>query len=362
MTDVERRLLLEAFDSNWITPLGPFVDRFERMIAERAGRGHAVALSSGTAALHLALLMAGVKPGDEVLVPSLTFAASANAVVYCGAVPVFVDSEPQTWNIDPALVATELEAARAAGRRVAAVLSVDLYGNCADYDALVPICERYDVPLIADAAEAVGASFGGRPAGSFGRFSAFSFNGNKIVTCGGGGALLLDDADEAARARYLASQARQPVEHYEHTEVGFNYRLSNVLAALGCGQFERLDDVLDKRRAIRARYEALFGGRADIEFAPTSPRGVPNNWLNVVQLQAGESAVLAVIAALRAKGIEARRVWKPMHLQPVFSGHRMVGGAVACRAFAQGVCLPSGTDLNADQQTTIASTVCSVLG
>jgi dTDP-4-amino-4,6-dideoxygalactose transaminase len=353
MSDVERKLLLEAFDSNWITPLGPFVERFEAAVAEVAGRQHAVATSSGTAALHLALLLAGVQPGDEVLVPTLTFAATANAVVYCGAVPVFIDSEPATWNIDPELVEEELCSARASGRKIGAVVPVDLYGQCADYARLTAICRSYEVPLIADAAEAVGASYRGRPAGSFGELAAFSFNGNKIVTTGGGGALLTDDAALANRARYLATQARLPADHYEHSEVGFNYRLSNVLAALGCGQLERLGEVLGKRGTIRARYEELLGGRKDLEFSPASSSGVPNNWLTVVQLRAGEPAVLAVMAALRANAIEARRVWKPMHLQPVFSGHRMVGGAVACHAFDHGVCLPSGTDLAIDQIDTV---------
>ena len=362
MTDVERKLMLEAFDSNWVAPLGPFVDRFERELAALAGREHAVALSSGTAALHLSLLLAGVQPGDEVLVSTLTFAATANAVTYCGAVPVFIDSEPQTWNMDPALLEQELREARAAGRRIGAVIPVDLYGQCADYDELERICAEYEVPLISDAAEAVGASYKGRPAGSFGEFAAFSFNGNKIITTGGGGALLTDDGEAAARARYLATQARMPAEHYEHTEAGFNYRLSNLLAAVGCGQLERLPEILERRRETRARYEALLG-ELPVSFLPTSRAGVPNNWLTVVTLHPSmdDEMVLDLIHALRGLDCEARRVWKPMHLQPVFAAHRFVASGVADVAFRHGVCLPSGTAMSEEEQILVAKSVVSTL-
>lgn len=379
MTEVERRLLLEAFDSNWVAPLGPFVDRLEQQVAEVGGRAHAVALSSGTAALHLALLLAGVRPGDEVLVPTLTFAATANAVSYCGATPVFVDAEPASWNVDPQLLDDELRVARRVGRRVGAVLPVDLYGQCADYEALLRVCADHGVPLVADAAEAVGASFDGRPAGSFGLFSAFSFNGNKIITTGGGGALLTDDADAAARARYLATQARLPAEHYEHAEIGFNYRLSNLLAAVGCGQIDRLPDILERRRVVHGNYRALFADVPGVSFAPVSAKGTPNHWLTVIVLDGAGSSdgtdgpdcadgreaavvrVRAVIAALREQGCEARRVWKPMHLQPVFAGARAVGGAVAESAFAHGICLPSGTELTEAEQERIVATVCAAL-
>jgi dTDP-4-amino-4,6-dideoxygalactose transaminase len=363
MTDVERKLMLEAFDSNWVAPLGPFVDRFERELAALAGREHAVALSSGTAALHLSLLLAGVQPGDEVLLSTLTFVATASAVTYCGAVPVFIDSEPETWNIDPALVEQELREARAAGRRIGAVVPVDLYGQCADYDELERICAEYEVPLISDAAEAVGASYKGRPAGSFGEFAAFSFNGNKIITTGGGGVLLTDDGEAASRARYLATQARMPAEHYEHTEVGFNYRLSNVLAAVGCGQLERLPEILHRRREIRETYEELLSDVPGVSFAPVSADGEANNWLTVMLLAPGlgDEAVLAVIHALRALECEARRVWKPMHLQPVFKNHGFVASGVAEAVFERGICLPSGTGMSQDEQVLIAKAAESTL-
>jgi dTDP-4-amino-4,6-dideoxygalactose transaminase len=363
MTELERTLVLEAFDSNWVAPLGPFVDRFERELAALAGREHAVALSSGTAALHLSLLLAGVQPGDEVLVSTLTFAATANAVTYCGAVPVFIDSEPETWNMDPALLEQELREARAAGRRIGAVVPVDLYGQCADYDELERICAEYEVPLISDAAEAVGASYKGRPAGSFGPFAVFSFNGNKIITTGGGGALLTDDAEAAARARYLATQARMPAEHYEHTEVGFNYRLSNLLAAVGCGQLERLPEILQRRREIRETYEALLADMPGVSFSPVSANGSANNWLTVMLLdpELGDGAVLAVLHALRALECEARRVWKPMHLQPVFAANRFVASGVSDSVFTRGVCLPSGTDLEIDQQEAVVAAIIGVL-
>src|SRR3712207_6797786 len=239
--ELERKLLLEAFDSNWVAPVGPDLDAFEAQVAEIVGVRHAVALSSGTAALHLALVAAGVRTGDTVLVPSFTFAATANAVMYLGARPVFLDSTTESWNVDPALVAEELKRRCAKGRPPRAVVAVDMYGQCADYGPLVDACDRYGVALIEDAAEALGATYRGRPAGSFGLAGVLSFNGNKIITTGGGGMLVTDDDRVAERARYLATQARDPVAHYEHRTVGYNYRLSNLLAAVGRGQVQRLD-------------------------------------------------------------------------------------------------------------------------
>ncbi len=253
-------MLLEAFDSNWIAPLGPHVDAFEEEFAARVGVAHAVALSSGTAALHLALLLSGVQAGDDVLVPSFTFVATANAVVYLGATPVFVDCDSDTWTIDPDLLAEELNRRAAAGRSPAAVVTVDLYGQTCDYDRLLAACERHGVPLVEDAAEALGGTYRGRQAGSFGRFGVFSFNGNKIITTSGGGMLVSESADEAARARYLATQARDPFPHYEHTTIGYNYRLSNLLAALGRAQLAGLDSHIVRRRAINARYRDSAGG------------------------------------------------------------------------------------------------------
>jgi dTDP-4-amino-4,6-dideoxygalactose transaminase len=267
----ERERLLAAFDSNWITPLGPEVDGFEAELAARSGRSHGAALSSGTAALHLALILTGVGADDEVVVPTLTFAATANAVTYVGAAPVFIDSEFATWNLDPDLLGEFLAARATQGRLPAAVISVDLYGQCADYDRIVPVCEQYGVPLIVDAAEALGATWGGQPAGSFGVFGTFSFNGNKIITSGGGGMLTGDDGDAIARARNLASQAREPAPHYEHTTIGYNYRLSNVLAAIGRGQLADLDRKVARRRAINAMYRDALGGVDGVDFHAVAP-------------------------------------------------------------------------------------------
>ncbi len=264
---LEESYLVRALRSGWAAPAGPEIDAFEREVADRAGTRHAVAVSSGTAALHLALLTSGVRPGTVVVVPSLTFVATANAVAYTGAEPVFVDCDPETGNLDPALLVERYAGCATAASEISAVVPVDMFGSCADYDALLPACAAVDVPVIEDAAEALGATREGRPAGSFGRAGVFSFNGNKIMTTSGGGMLVSDDAALVARCRYLATQARQPVPHYEHTEVGYNYRLSNLLAALGRAQLRRLGrDVRRRRRQLRERYAKLFA---------TTPRSAP---------------------------------------------------------------------------------------
>ena len=352
----ERRMLLEAVDSNWIAPLGPHVDAFEEEFAARVGVGHAVALSSGTAALHLALLLSGVGAGDEVLVPSFTFVATANAVVYLGATPVFIDCDADTWTVDPGLVADELDRRAAAGRSPAAVVTVDLYGQSCDYDRLLAACDRHDVPLIEDAAEALGGTYRGRQAGSFGRFGVFSFNGNKIITTSGGGMLVSESAEEAARARYLATQAREPFPHYEHTTVGYNYRLSNLLAALGRAQLAGLDSHIDRRRTINARYREALDDVAGIEFMPIADYGEPNYWLTCVTIDPDRfgSDRETVRLALEKDDIEARPTWKPLHLQPVFAEEVVVGGSVSAAIFAQGLCLPTGSALSvADQDRVI---------
>jgi dTDP-4-amino-4,6-dideoxygalactose transaminase len=338
----ERELLLEAFDSNWIAPLGPQVDAFEQEFAAHVGAGSAAALSSGTAALHLALVLLGVGPGDEVLVPSLTFVASANAVTYVGARPVFVDSERATWNLDPALVEEEFATRASSGRaQPAALLGVDLYGQCADWDPILDSCARYGVPVIEDAAEALGATYRGKPAGSFGALNVFSFNGNKIITTSGGGMLVADDPALVARARHLSTQARDPAPHYEHSEVGFNYRMSNLLAALGRAQLEGLPAKVARRRAINARYRAAFAEVDGIGFMPNAPGGEPTNWLTVITV--GDPTPIR--EHLESLDIEARPAWKPMHLQPLFAGCEMRGGAVAEDIFRTGLCLPSGSSM-----------------
>ena len=362
--ELERKLLLEAFDSNWVAPVGPDLDAFEAQVADLVGVRHAVALSSGTAALHLALIAAGVRRGDTVLVPSFTFAATANAVLYLGARPVFLDSTPDTWNVDPALVADELTARADRGQLPRAVISVDMYGQCADYDPLLTACDRYGVALVEDAAEALGASYRGRAAGSFGLAGVLSFNGNKIITTSGGGMLVTDDGRIATQARHLATQAREPVPHYEHRTVGYNYRLSNLLAALGRGQLHRLADLIAARRANREHYQAMLGDLPGLTFMPVAGYGTPNWWLTCLLIDperfgAGRDRV---IAALAERGIEARPTWKPMHLQPVFQDCVTRGGAVSADLFHRGLCLPSGSALTDADRDRVVAAVRAVAG
>ncbi len=347
----ERDALLAAFDEGWIAPVGPEVDAFERELAAVTGTRHAAALSSGTAALHLALLAAGVGPGDEVLVPTLTFIATASPVVHVGGVPTFVDCHPDTWNIDPSLVAEVLEQRAAERRLPAALIAVDLYGQCADGDALAEVCGRHGVALIEDAAEALGATYRGRPAGSLAPIGVISFNGNKIITTSGGGMLVSDDEAVVARARHLATQAREPAPHYEHVEIGFNYRMSNLLAALGRAQLRSLTERVARRRAIKARYRAALDDGHGITFMPDDPAGEPTNWLTVAQIDPERFGATAddVRRALDDEDIESRPAWKPLHCQPVFDDRPAVGGSVAERIFERGLCLPSGSSLTDDE-------------
>lgn len=356
MSDAERASLMAAFDSNWIAPLGPEVDAFERDLAVRIGVSSAAALSSGTAALHLALVLLDVGPGDEVWTSTLTFAATANAIRYVGATPVFIDSERASWNLDPALLAGALEDAAKRGALPKALVVVDLYGQCADFDTILTACAAYGVPVIEDAAEALGSTYRGKPAGSFGTIGVLSFNGNKIITTSGGGALLSDDAELVRRARHLASQAREPAAHYEHVEVGYNYRLSNLLAALGRAQLARLDMLIERRREVNQRYRAAFDGVDGLEFLPEARGGRSTCWLTCVLLQPNKlgASPAQIREHLEASNIEARPVWKPMHLQPAFRDCRVVGGRVAEDLFQRGLCLPSGSSLaEADQRRVI---------
>jgi dTDP-4-amino-4,6-dideoxygalactose transaminase len=355
----ERGLLLEAFDSNWVAPLGPHVDAFEREFANCTQIPHACALSSGTAGLHLALIMLGVARGDNVLTSSLTFAATANAITYVGATPVFVDSERQSWNMDPDLLAEELSDAARRGKLPKAVVVVDLYGQCANYERIIAACAQYDVPVVEDAAEALGATYKGRDAGAFGKLGVFSFNGNKIITTGGGGMIVSHDQTLTDTARFLASQARDAAPHYQHSQVGYNYRLSNLLAAVGRGQLRVLPDRVKQRRANNAFYRRAFADCPGLTFHPEAPWGKSTRWLTVVVIdQAAFGATRDdVRLALAARDIEARPVWKPMHLQPVFSQCRAIGGAVSAELFEIGLCLPSGSALTETELDEVASTV-----
>ena len=355
----ELQLVMEAFATNWIAPLGPHVDAFERELAEYVGSPHAAALSSGTAALHLALRLLGVERGDEVICSTFTFSASANPIAYEGATPVFIDSEVASWNMDPELLREELAACASRGRLPRAVIVVDLYGQTADYDAIAAACAEYGVPIIQDSAEALGATHDGRKLGTQGKCGVFSFNGNKIITASAGGMLVSDDARLIERARYLATQARDPAPHYQHSTIGFNYRMSNVLAGIGRGQLRVLPERIAARKAVRKFYEAALGGLPGIEFLPLSPRGVPNYWLTCITIDPDEFGAGRedVRLALEAANIESRPVWKPLHLQPVFAGCRARGGAVSAFIFERGLCLPSGSSLTEADLTRVCDVI-----
>lgn len=355
----ERALLLDAFDSNWVAPLGPHVDAFEREMCAVVGSKAAAATSSGTGALHLALLLAGVQPGDRVLCSTLTFAATTNAIVYCGAEPVFIDCERSTWNIDPALIEEELESSARAGRLPKALVTVDLYGQSADYDRINEIAARYGVIVIEDAAEALGSTYKDRPVGNLARVGVLSFNGNKIITTGGGGMLVSDDEELVARSRFLATQARDAAPHYQHSTIGFNYRMSNLLAAVGRGQLRVLADRVATRRRIFDRYERELGSVPGFTFMPEAPYGKMNRWLSCLTIDPAVAGTTreAVRTSLESENIEARPVWKPMHLQPVFAGHDVRGGAVAAELFENGLCLPSGSNLSEDDQSRVIANI-----
>jgi pyridoxal phosphate-dependent aminotransferase EpsN len=359
LSGLEQQYVAEAFATNWVTPLGPHVDAFEREFAEAVGARHAVALSSGTAALHLALRLAGVGRGDEVLASTLTFVASVNPIAYVGATPVFIDSEPASWNMDPALLEEALEQRARAGRPPKAVVVVHLYGQSADLDPIVAACERHGVPLIEDAAEALGASYKGCAPGTVGATGIYSFNGNKIITTAGGGMLITRNGALAAHARKLATQARDAAPHYEHSELGYNYRLSNVLAAIGRGQLRVLEERVAARRRNFAFYAAALGDLPGIEFMPEAPWGTHTRWLTTLTIDARLFGVHyeAVRQALDAANIEARPVWKPMHLQPLYSGCPVFGGGVAADLFARGLCLPSGSNLSEADLERVAAVI-----
>ncbi len=350
----ERAALLRAFDSGWVAPAGPELDAFEADLSSFVGWPGVVAMSSGTAALHLALAVSGVSVGDEVIVSTFTFAATANAVTYLGATPRFVDSDAATWNMNPELLAAELAAMRAAGRLPAAVVVVDLYGQCADYDEIVPLCAEYGVPVVEDAAEALGASYKGRSAGTLGDCGIFSFNGNKIMTTSGGGAFASPDVVVADRVRYLATQARQPAVHYEHTDIGFNYRMSNLLAAMGRAQLTRLPEMSARRLAINACYHAELADVPGLTFMPIVEGW--NGWLTCVTFD--DPAVRDTVqSALAGADIESRPLWKPMHLQPVFAAAPARVDGTSEHLFTHGLCLPSGSVLTDAQVERVAGLV-----
>jgi dTDP-4-amino-4,6-dideoxygalactose transaminase len=359
---LERGYVDEAFASNWIAPLGPHVDAFQEEFSRCVGAPHALALSSGTAALHLALQLVGVSPGDEVLVSTLTFSATVNPIRYLGASPVFIDSERASWNMDPVLLSEELEVRARSGRLPRAVVVVHLYGQCADLDPILAACDRHGVPVVEDAAEALGSTYKGRVPGTLGRAGIYSFNGNKIITTSGGGMLVSSDEALVRHALKLATQARDPAPHYQHSEIGYNYRLSNVLAAIGRGQLRVLEDRVAARRGNHEFYARALAGVPGITFMPEAPWGRHTRWLTTLTIDPALFGAdrEAVRVALEREDIEARPVWKPMHLQPVFAAFARRGGQVAEELFHNGLCLPSGSNLTPDDLARVVEVVRAV--
>jgi dTDP-4-amino-4,6-dideoxygalactose transaminase len=360
---LEQEYVMRAMRSGWVAPAGPDLDAFEAEVAARVGVAHAVGLSSGTAALHLALVSWGVGPGDVVPVSTFTFAATVNAIHYVGAEPFFVDADEESGNMSAALLEQALASLRAAGRNVPVVVPVDLFGKAADYSSLVPIAAAAGAKVLSDAAEALGAWHHGRPAGSFGDAAVLSFNGNKIMTTSGGGMVLTDDAALAQHVRKLSTQAREPVVHYEHTEVGYNYRLSNILAAMGRAQLARLDEMMKRRREWRERYRALFVGSPGVRILGGQDDAGDNCWLTPVVVDAAVAGFGAgdLAAALEAADVECRPLWKPMHLQPVSQGLDGMIDGTSERLFDRGVTLPAGSAMTEDQFARIERAIREVL-
>jgi dTDP-4-amino-4,6-dideoxygalactose transaminase len=354
---LERDFVMAAIDSNWVAPMGPDLDAFEADLAAAGSRSSAVGLSTGTAGLHLCLHALGIGSADRVALSTFTFAATANAVTYTGAQPVFIDSEATSWNLDPELLEDAFVVARRDGHPIRAVIAVDLYGQCCDYDPIIEVCNRYDAILISDAAESLGAFYRGRRSGSAGYAAVFSFNGNKIITTSGGGVVVTDDDAFAKRIRFLATQAREPTPHYEHVEIGFNYRLSNILAAFGRGQIATLADRIAAKKAINLRYQQQLA-HLPLTFAPVPEWSEPNYWLTCVTIDPASGVGReAIRLALEAEDIESRPLWKPMHLQPVFKGCDANLSGVAESLFDSGLCLPSGSALTLDEQDRVIATI-----
>jgi len=350
VTNEEKIFLLDAFDSNWIAPLGPHVDGFEKEMAKYLGINHAAALSSGSAALHLALKIAGIQKEDRVLCPSLTFAASANVILYVNAIPVFVDVDPRYWTIDLSSLEKAIKK-----YNPKALIAVDLYGQSCDYDAIIYLCDKYNVTLIEDAAEALGAHYKGKKCGIFGRLGILSFNGNKIITTSSGGMLVSDDEYLVSKARFLATQAREAEIHYEHKEVGYNYRMSNLLAAVGRGQLQILDERVSTRRAIYGRYFDALSKVDGIQFMSEASYGKTNRWLTTLTVNAQKVGIgrTKIINALEKENIESRPVWKPMHMQPLYQTADYISNGDndnSRHLFEKGLCLPSGSSLNEKDQ------------
>lgn len=359
----EQKYIDEAFETNWIAPLGPNVDEFEKEIAFKVGANEAVAVSSGTAAIHLALSLLDVKKGDKVFCSTLTFVASANPIIYQGAQPVFIDSEPDTWNMSPKSLERALKEAFFKGDMPKAIIVVNLYGQSSKMDEILSICNHYNVPIIEDAAESLGSTYKGKASGTFGEFGIFSFNGNKIITTSGGGMLISNDIEALNKARFLATQARDPAPHYQHSILGFNYRMSNILAGIGRAQLEVLEKRVEARRQIFKRYYNELAQLPGVSFMPELENTRSNRWLTALTINEAESGVSAgeVIKALIEENIEARPVWKPLHLQPIFKGSKFYPHSenenISEYLFESGICLPSGSNMTAEDQNRVINCV-----
>ena len=363
MSGKEMKYINEAFELNWIAPLGNNVNGFEEELAAYSGVKSVAVLSSGTSAIHLALRLYDVGPGDTVFCSSLTFVASANPILYEQATPVLIDSEPETWNMSPEALERALADAKANHKLPKAVIVVHLYGQSAKMDELMAVCKKYGVPLIEDAAESLGSQYKGRPSGSIGDYGIYSFNGNKIITTSGGGALISNNEAGIQKARFLSTQARDPALHYQHSEVGYNYRMSNIVAGIGRGQLEVLDDRVNARRENYKRYEAALGNIEGIHFQPELKDTYSNRWLTALTVDPEVTGVTRteIIEKLEESNIEARPVWKPMHLQPLFADVKYypheAGKSVSDELFENGLCLPSGSNMTEEQQTKVISEI-----
>jgi len=366
MSGQEQKYIDEAFVTNWVAPLGPNVEAFERELAEYVGAKGVVALSSGTAAIHLALRLLEVGQGDIVFCSTLTFAASCNPILYQGGTPVFIDSEPESWNMSPIALQKAFQDAEISGTLPKAVIVVNLYGQSADMDPILEICSHYNVPVIEDAAESLGATYKGKASGTLGKFGIFSFNGNKIITTSGGGALVSDDLGALEKARFLATQARDPARHYQHSQLGYNYRLSNILAGIGRAQLQVLNDRIIKRREIFARYQEALKDIPGLAFMPEAPFGRSNRWLTVMTVNRDVTGITAAELCdyLAEYNIEARPVWKPMHLQPLYRGvkyYKHSGSSISDQLFNSGICLPSGSNMSIEEQGYVISKIKEII-
>jgi dTDP-4-amino-4,6-dideoxygalactose transaminase len=367
MSGGEMKYVKEAFDQNWVAPLGPNVDAFEESLAEYCNVKHAAALSSGTAAIHLALIMLGIKPGDEVIASTFTFSATINPIVYLGAKPVLIDSEPGTWNMDPELLlqAIQERKAQGAGHRLKAIIIVHLYGMPANMDAIMNIANKYDIPVIEDAAEALGSRYKDQQVGSFGKMAVLSFNGNKIITTSGGGSLISNSKELVEKARFLSTQARDKAPHYQHSEIGYNYRMSNVLAGIGRGQMEVIEERVTKRRDNFFFYKKSLGKYEGIKFLEEPDNSFfSNRWLTTIIVDPSKTGTTREIlqAELEKNNIESRPLWKPMHLQPVFSSYQAYLNGVSQKLFADGLCLPSGSNMSDEERLSVLNILTSQLG